>query len=382
MHPTTPRCRLRELGLQVGTLPPGPLNAITDVAGVGVGHVTLLEDQPHVVRSGVTAIVPLPGRLWRGSVFAGFDRYNGFGEVTGTHWIAEAGLLSSPIVLTSAFSIGVARDTLLALPFLHGVPERWHQPCAAETYDGVLNDGLAAPVKREHVEAAIAAAADSACRPVAEGAVGGGTGMMSFEFKSGIGTSSRRVRAAGQPYTVGVLVQSNFGNRRHLTVDGVPVGRELGYNVTPSPQRRDDPSDYDNGSDSDSADETKGSIIIVVATDAPLLPPQLNRLARRANAGLARVGGFGNNRSGDFALAFSTANVLPFEQTGVVQDLSMLGGEDMNPLLPAAAEAAEEAILNSLTMAATMTGVRGTTVHELPLQKLQALMQRHGRKPT
>jgi D-aminopeptidase len=373
MDPTTPRCRLRELGLHVGTLPPGPLNAITDVAGVGVGHVTLLEDQPHVVRSGVTAIVPLPGRLWRSSVFAGFDRYNGFGEVTGTHWIAESGLLSSPIVLTSAFSIGVARDTLLALPFQQGVPERWHQPCAAETYDGVLNDGLAAPVRRAHVEAAISAAAGSASRPVAEGAVGGGTGMMSFEFKSGIGTSSRCVRAGGQPYTVGVLVQSNFGNRRHLTVDGVPVGRELGYDVTPSPQRRDDDSAED------SAHETKGSIVIVVATDAPLLPPQLNRLARRANVGLSRVGGFGNNRSGDFALAFSTANALPFEQTGVVQGLSMLAGEDMNALLPAAAEAAEEAILNSLTMAATMTGVRGTTVHELPLRKLQELMQRHGR---
>ncbi|TDP60430.1 P1 family peptidase [Roseateles toxinivorans] len=371
MDPLQPlgRARLRDLGLAVGTLPCGPLNAITDVAGVGVGHVTLIEDQPHVIRSGVTAIVPMLGQLWKSGCFAGFDRYNGFGEVTGTHWISEAGLLSSPIVLTSAFSIGVARDTLLALPFRHGVPERWHQPCAAETYDGVLNDGLAAPVRREHIEAAIATAATG---PVAEGAVGGGTGMMSFEFKSGIGTASRCVRAAGQSFTVGVLVQSNFGNRRHLTVDGVPVGRELGYDVTPSPQRRDDGE----------ANETKGSIVIVVATDAPLLPPQLNRLARRANAGLSRVGGFGNNRSGDFALAFSTANVLPFEQTGIVQGLTMLAGEDMNPLLPAAAEAAEEAIVNSMTMAATMSGVRGTTVHELPLRKLQALMQRAGGTPT
>jgi len=369
------RARLRELGITVGTLPCGPFNAITDVAGVGVGHVTLLENSPHVVRSGVTAIVPLRGRLWRAGVFAGFDRYNGFGEVTGTHWIAEAGLLSSPIVLTSAFSIGVARDTLLALPFLHGVPERWHQPCAAETYDGLLNDGLAAPVRREHVEAAIAAADAAGQGLVAEGAVGGGTGMMSFEFKSGIGTASRQVRAAGQVYTVGVLVQSNFGNRRHLTVDGVPVGRELGYDVTPSPQRRDD---TEADSEASETSETKGSIVIVVATDAPLLPPQLNRLARRANVGLARVGGFGNNRSGDFALAFSIANVLPFQQTGVVQGLTMLAGEDMNPLLPAAAEATEEAILNSMCMASTMSGVRGTTVHELPLQTLQHLMRRAG----
>ncbi len=364
MNPTA-RMRLRELGLSIGTLPTGPMNAITDVAGVGVGHVTLIEDSPYVVRSGVTAIVPMMGQLWKSGCFAGFDRYNGFGEVTGTHWIAETGLLSSPIVLTSAFSIGVARDTLLALPFLHGVPERWHQPCAAETYDGLLNDGLASPVRREHVEAAIAAAGTG---QVAEGAVGGGTGMMSFEFKSGIGTASRQVHSAGRSWTVGVLVQSNFGNRRHLTVDGVPVGRELGYDVTASPQRRDD----------DAVNETKGSIVIVVATDAPLLPPQLNRLARRANAGLSRVGGYGNNRSGDFALAFSTANVLPYHQVGLVQGLTMLGGEDMNPLLPAAAEAAEEAILNSLTMAHTMTGVNGTTVHELPLERLQALMRRHG----
>ena len=369
MNPTA-RMRLRELRLAIGTLPTGPLNAITDVAGVGIGHVTLIEDSPHVVRSGVTAIVPQLGGLWQQGVFAGFDRYNGFGEVTGTHWIAEAGLLSSPIVLTSAFSIGVARDTLLALPFVHGVPERWHQPCAAETYDGVLNDGLAAPVKRQHVEAAIAAAVSG---PVAEGAVGGGTGMMSFEFKAGIGTSSRQVRCADQDYTVGVLVQSNFGNRRHLTVDGVPVGRHLGYDVADSPQRRD--------AATGEAEETKGSIVIVVATDAPLLPPQLNRLARRANSGLARVGGFGNNRSGDFALAFSTANSLPFQQTGIVHGLSMLAGEDMNPLLPAAAEATEEAIVNSLTMAATMTGVRGTTVHELPLEALLEVMRRHGRGP-
>ena len=356
-----PRARLRALGLSIGTLQTGAFNAITDVAGVRVGHVTLVEDAPAVVRSGVTAIVPLEGALWKGSVFAGFDRYNGFGEVTGAHWIGETGLLSSPIVLTSAFSIGVARDTLLALPFLHGVDERWHQPCAGETYDGVLNDGLAAAVRREHVEAAITAARSG---PVQEGAVGGGTGMMSFELKSGIGTSSRVVTCGGQPYVVGVLVQSNFGNRRHLTIDGVPIGPYLGYDVVDSPQRRDEVEPRESG----------GSIVIVVATDAPLLPSQLNRLARRAGIGLGRVGGFGNNRSGDFTISFSTANVLPFEQHGVVDGLRMLGNEDMNPLFPAAAEATEEAVVNALTMANTMTGYRGNTVHALPLDRLVEIM--------
>lgn len=359
----TPRARLRDLGLAIGTLPTGPLNAITDVADVRVGHVTLIEDAPHVVRTGVTAVLPFGDTRWQHAVFAGFDRVNGFGEVTGTHWIAETGLLASPIVLTSAFSIGVARDALLALPFLHGVPERWHQPCAGETYDGVLNDGLAAPVRREHVQAAIDSAQPG---PVAEGAVGGGTGMMSFEFKSGIGTSSRVVTSAGRRWTVGVLVQSNFGNRRHLTVDGVPVGRHLGYDVVDSPQRRDV---------LEVPAESQGSIVIVVATDAPLIGAQLNRLARRAGIGLGRVGGYGNNRSGDFTVAFSTANRLPLRQHGVTEGLAMLGNEDLNPLFPAVAEAAEEAIVNSLTMAGTMTGVRGTTVHALPLDRLQQLVR-------
>ena len=370
MHtPPAPRARLRELGLTVGTLPTGPLNAITDVAGVAVGHVTLVADEPAVTRTGVTAIVPHAhpqGLLWQHAVFAGFHRYNGFGEVAGTHWIAETGLLASPIVLTSAFAVGAARDALLALPFRHGVDDRWHQPCVAETYDGVLHDGLAAPVRREHVEAALAAARGG---PVAEGAVGGGTGMMSFELKSGIGTSSRQVRCAGTRYTVGVLVQSNFGNRSHLTVDGVPVGRHLPYSLVDSPQRRDGAPPPD----------TQGSVVVVVATDAPLLPAQLNRLAHRASIGLARVGGMGNNRSGDFILAFSTGNVLPFGQHGVTEGLRMLGPEDMNPLAPAAAEATEEAIVNALTCAPTMTGVAGRTVFALPLARLQEVMRAAGR---
>lgn len=367
------RARLRELGVRIGTLPTGPLNAITDVRGVTVGHVTLIQDEPAVVRSGVTAVLPPlheGGALWQHAVFAGFDRYNGFGEVAGSHWIAETGLLASPIVLTSAFSIGVARDALLALPFKQGVNDRWHQPCTGETYDGVLNDGLSSSVRPAHVEAAVAAAlASPSGAPVDEGAVGGGTGMMSFEFKSGIGTSSRRVRVAGSETTVGVLVQSNFGNRSHLAVDGVPVGRHIPYAEVDSPQRR----------DHGEPEESRGSIVIVLATDAPLMPPQLNRLARRAGIGLSRVGGFGNNRSGDFTIAFSTGNVLPFSQSGVVAGLRMLGPEEMNPLAVAAAEATEEAIVNALTTAPTMTGVGGTTVHALPLDRLCALMARAGR---
>jgi D-aminopeptidase len=363
------RPRLRELGLRIGTLPTGPLNAITDVAGVAVGQVTLRADEPYVTRTGVTAILPHrhpEGLAWQHAVFAGFHRYNGFGEVAGTHWIAETGLLASPIVLTSAFSAGAARDALLALPFRQGVDDRWHQPCVAETYDGILHDGLNAPVRREHVEAALAKACGG---PVEEGGVGGGTGMMSFELKSGIGTSSRQVRCGGERYTVGVLVQSNFGNRSHLTVDGVPVGRHLPYSVVDSPQRRDGAP----------APDTQGSVVLVVATDAPLLPAQLNRLAHRASIGLARVGGMGNNRSGDFILAFSTGNLLPFSQHGVMQGLRMLGPEDMNPLAPAAAEAAEEAIVNSLTCARTTSGVEGRTVHELPLERLQAIMRASAR---
>lgn len=363
---TPPRARLRDLGLRIGHLPTGPLNAITDVPGVRVGHVDVRADQPRVVRSGVTAIVPFD--FLKQSVFAGFDRYNGFGEVTGSHWIAETGTLASPIVLTSAFSIGVARDALLALPFKLGVADRWHQPCAAETYDGVLSDGLSAPITRAHVEAALDAASAGA---VAEGGVGGGSGMMSFEFKSGIGTASRQVRCGGELTNVGVLVQSNFGNRSQLTVDGVPVGRHIGYEIVDSPQRRED----------DQAEETKGSIIIVVATDAPLMPPQLNRLARRAGIGLSRVGGFGNNRSGDFTIALSTGNALPFHQTGVTEGLRMMGNEDMNPMFPAVAEATEEAIVNALTVSETMHGVRGTTVHALPLPELVAVMSRYGRPP-
>ena len=355
------RARLRDLGLTIGVLPTGRINAITDVAGVRVGHVTIRADAPKVLRTGVTAIHPLDVPYHEQTVFAGYHCYNGFGEVTGSRWLDEVGILTSPIVLSSAFSVGVLRDALLAHPKTIGIDERQHQPLAGETFDGVLNDGWHGPVTREHVYDALNAAQPG---PVAEGAVGGGTGMMTHEFKGGIGTSSRVATTPEGAFTVGALVQSNYGNRRDLTIDGVPVGRHIGYDLCDSPQRRDE-----------------GSIVIVVATDAPLLPPQCKRLAQRAGIGLGRVGGFGSNRSGDFIVAFSTANRLPFVETKVVEGLRMLPNESMNPLFRAAAEAVEEAIVNSMTMAETTTGKDGTTVNALPLDRLVEVMTRYGRGP-
>jgi D-aminopeptidase len=355
------RARLRELGLRVGRMACGPLNAITDVAGVRVGHVEVRADIPAVVRSGVTAICPLESEFLEETVFAGFHCFNGFGEMTGSHWVNETGILTSPICLSSAFSVGVLRDALMALPAERGVKERWHQPVAGETFDGMLNDGWAGPIERAHVGQAIAAAKGGA---VSEGNVGGGSGMFCHEFKGGIGTSSRQADTGCGRFTVGVLVQSNYGVRSELCIDGVPVGRHIGYDLVESPQRRE-----------------QGSIVIITATDAPLLPPQLKRLAQRACIGLSRIGGFGSNRSGDFSLAFSTANRLPFHERAIIGGLSMLPNEAMNPLFRAAAEACEEAIANSLTKAETMTGQDNLTAHALPLDLLVEIMGRYGRGP-
>lgn len=353
------RTRLRELGFKVGVLPVGPLNAITDVAGVRVGHVTLLADTPRVARTGVTAIHPLPVPYWEQTVFAGFHSFNGFGEFAGAHWIRETGILSSAICLSSAFSIGTLRDALLAQTFLEGFAHRFHQPTCGETYDGMLNDGLARHVQASHVYEAMRVATGG---PVAEGNVGGGTGMVCHEFKGGIGTSSRRVMAGGVEYTVGVLVQSNYGIRQWLTVDGVPVGMEIGYDEVPSVYRRED-----------------GSIVIVVATDAPLIPSQCERLARRAPLGLGRAGGWGNNTSGDFVIAFSTANRLPAIDAETIHGISMLPNVQLSALFPAVAEATEEAIVNALLAAESMTGRDGNEARAIPLDRFVSVMRRHGR---
>jgi D-aminopeptidase len=350
------RARLRDLGLSVGTLPTGSLNAITDVAGVAVGHVTIIADEPAVVRTGVTAVVPVARPFWEWNLFAGVHVFNGFGEMCGAAWIAESGLLTSPVVLTSTYSIGVARDALLVLPEASGHPERFHEPVVAETNDGVLNDGASRPIAERHVLEALARAAPG---PVAEGNVGGGTGMICHQFKGGIGTASRLVHTSSRDFVVGALVQANHGRRADLRLDGHPLGRAIGEAEVPLPPVL-------------GAGTAGGSVVIVLATDAPLLPVQCQRLARRAVVGLARAGGLGENGSGDLVLAFSTGNRPHPRADDLVTGLSMVPNHRLDPLFAGAAEATEEAILNALTAAETMTGKNGATAHALPLERLGA----------
>jgi len=350
------RARLRDLGIATGSLPPGRWNAITDVPGVRVGTTTLIRDTPSIIRTGVTAIWPRGPELWTDAVFAGIHSFNGNGEMTGWAWIAEQGLLASPICITNTQSVGVVRDAVCALSVRDNPSTPWVLPVVAETFDGWLSDATSFPVTAEHAIAALDAAATG---PVAEGNVGGGTGMICHEFKGGTGTASRVVMAAGEQFTVGALVQANYGARELLRVDGVPVGREIGTDVVPSP--RDAPREA-------------GSIIVVLATDAPLLPIQCQRLARRATTGLAWVGGIGFNGSGDIFLAFATGNHM--RQGEAISALRMLSPDNMNSLFQAAAEATEEAILNALTAAETMTGHAGHTAHALPLDRLVDVMHR------
>lgn len=338
--------------IRIGTWERGPLDAITDVAGVRVGHVTLIHDEPRVARTGVTAIHPLATPYWEENVFAGFHRFNGFGEMCGTHWIAETGLLSSPIVLTSSYSLGVARDALFAHPFAAmGEQMRFHHPLCGETNDVFLNDGLARHVTHDHVWQALDTAQAG---PFEQGSVGGGTGMVAFGFKGGIGTSSRVVRTPSGRFTVGVLAQTNFGSRAKLTVAGQPVGELIGADLVPLPQ-------FSIG----------GSVVVVVATDAPLLPAQCNRLAQRSVVGLGRTGAIGGNTSGDFVVAFSTANTVPPFADAPVSSGRMLPNMHMNPLFEGVIEATESAVLHSMLHSRTMTGVHGRTVHALPIAMLR-----------
>jgi len=353
------RPRLRELGIRVGGLEPGPLNAITDVPGIEVGYATLIADAPAVVRTGVTAIWPGARDIWTRPVFAGIHSFNGNGELTGAHWIAEQGLLTTPIAITNTHGVGLVRDAVGAYGASLGVATPWMLPVAAETHDGLLSDAKTLPVAMEHVFAALESAAGGA---IAEGNVGGGTGMICHEFKGGTGTASRQVRAAGQRRTVGALVQANYGDRELLRVDGVPVGEAIGIDTVPSPRRQ---------------RVDTGSIIVVLATDAPLLPIQCQRLARRATTGLAWVGGIGANGSGDIFVAFSTANRV--EPAAPSSAVTMVSPEVMTALFRAAAEATEEAILNALCKAETMTGRGGTTAHALPLDRLQEIMRSYRR---
>jgi len=342
------RPRLRDLGAAVGSLPPGPHNAITDVPGVWVGHATVIRDQPRVARTGVTMVVPRENTVWDDYCFAGYFGFNGNGEMTGLPWLEESGMLGSPIGITNTHQVGLVRDALVRYSVEQGVVEGFILPVVGETWDGWLSDIDAFSLTEGDALEALHAAGPG---PVAEGNVGGGTGMICHEFKGGIGTSSRRCAVDGDTWTVGALVQANYGDRADLRLDGLPLGRLAGYARVPSPF----PEERSAG----------GSIIVVVATDAPLIPTQCARLARRATVGLARAGGVGHDGSGDLFLAFATGNRLPAHRAR--RDLVMLDHERLDPLFAGTAEAVEEAILNALCAAETMTGYRGRTAHALPL---------------
>lgn len=348
--------RLRDLGLTIGTGPSGPSNSISDVAGVSVGHATVIRDGPRVARTGVTIVSPRPRDEWTDLCYGGLHSFNGNGEMTGSHWLAESGLLSGPIGITNTHQVGLVRDTLVAEEVQRDPDATWCLPIVGETYDGFLNDIDAFHLTADHVRAALADA--EVPGPVAEGNVGGGTGMICHEFKGGIGTASRQVETGGGSYTLGALVQANYGARGLLRLDGRPVGRTLGADVVPLP--------------SDPAVADAGSIIVIVATDAPLLADQCTRLARRATVGLARVGGTGGNGSGDIFLAFSTGNRVPIGAT-TPTSVDTLPAGAMTPLFDATAEAVEESIWNALVAAETMTGHRGRVVHAIPHDRLTAL---------
>jgi len=360
--------RARDLGIPFpGT--PGPLNAITDVAGVEVGYTTLVAGDGPLqvgkgpVRTGVTAILPR-GRKSPTAVFGAYAVGNGNGEMTGTIWVEESGTVGTPVLITNTHSVGVVRDAVIAWMLENGGTEQlWGLPVVAETWDGYLNDLNGFHVRREHVFAALDNARGG---PIAEGNVGGGTGMHTFEFKGGTGTSSRRVRVKGAgDYTVGVLVQSNFGRRWQLQVAGIPVGREW-------------PEDAPFTAEYGPSNEL-GSIIVVVATDAPLLPTQLKRIARRAAMGIARTGGMAGNGSGDIFLAFSTANAPAATAVEGLQQAAFLPNDQLDGLFEATVLATEEAIVNALVAARTMSGNNGYTVHALPHDRLQAALKKHGR---
>ncbi len=369
--PAAPAPRARDLGVPFdGT--PGPLNAITDVAGVQVGHTTLisgaagkLQVGKGPVRTGVTAVLPRGADSIGKPVFAGWFSQNGNGEMTGTTWVEESGFLEGPVMITNTHSVGVVRDAVIQWRVAKGTSDPsgywWSLPVVGETWDGWLNDTNGFHVKPEHAIHALETAAGGA---VAEGNVGGGTGMICNGFKGGIGTSSRQLSGKDGNYRVGVLVQCNFGRRENLRIAGVPVGREI---EAPEPYAF-MPSEL----------AERGSIIVVVATDAPLLPHQLKRLARRVSLGLGRVGSLSGNGSGDIFIAFSTANASAGGTDGE-HDLKMLANDALDPIFGATVFATEEAIVNAMVAARDMTGADGHRVIALPHAELRALLQKYNR---
>ena len=368
------RLRLRELGIAIGTLPAGEFNAITDVAGVSVGHATVIRGDGPLqvgqgpVRTGVTAILPHDGDLAQERLFAADFNFNGNGELTGVGAIRRTGLLATPIFFTNTSSVGAVYDAGLEFmldsdPDLSGRRPR-PEPVVGETWADFLNDTAGCHVGREQVAAAIA---DGAGGPVAEGCVGGGTGMRAYGFKAGIGTASRQAPGPGKDYVVGALVQANHGRRDQLVVDGVPVGRAI-PDLLPRP-----------GLPPAGGGGTGGagnSLLVAIATDAPLLPVQLRRLCKRAVIGMGRTGGISTHGSGDLFLAFSTANRM---REGDRAPVPLASDRHITGLHQAVVEAVEEAILNALTMAYTMIGRDANTIHALPLDRLVAVMRAHGR---
>jgi D-aminopeptidase len=344
--------RARDLGIEIGTGTPGPNNAITDVEGVRVGYTTLVEGED--VRTGVTVVIPPEVPL-----FAGPHRLNGNGELTGLEWVRESGMLTTTVAITNTHSVGVVHDALIEAAIKDGLgDDAFSLPVVGETWDGLLNDINGMHVRPEHVFAALEAASGG---PVAEGNVGGGTGMICHHFKGGTGSSSRVLKEDQGGYTVGVLVQANHGRRDRLAIEGIPVGREIPFDRVPFP-----------------GEPASSSIIGVVATDAPLLPGQCARLAQRAGLGVARTGGAGENSSGDIFLAFASGNRDLGRTEGTV-GLEMLPNERIDPLFYAAIEATEEAIVNALLAAETMTGRGGVTIYALdPELLVEALGKRRG----
>ena len=368
--------RARDVGVPFdGT--PGPLNAITDVAGVEVGYSTIIRGEGKLVvgkgpvRTGVTAIIPRGHDSLNDPVYAGMFSLNGNGEMTGTHWIEESGFLEGPVVITNTHSVGVARDAVIAWRIKHGASDAsgywWSLPLVAETWDGWLNDTNGFHVKPENVSHALDSAHGGA---IEEGSVGGGTGMICYEFKGGSGTASRKIdikagkdkpaqrAGAARTYTVGVFVQANFGRRPLLTIAGVPVGKEIPGSVYK---------------------EDTGSCIAVVATDAPLLPNQLKRLARRVSIGLARTGTISGNGSGDLFIAFSTANKNVWAADQVTHSVETIPNDLMDPIFNGVVQATEEAVVNALVDNQTMTGADNHRVEALPHDRLRELLKKYNR---
>ncbi len=367
---TTAKPRARDLGVPFdGT--PGPLNAITDVSGVTVGHTTLISGEGKreigkgPVRTGVTAVLPRGKDSMSNPVFAGWWSLNGNGEMTGTTWVEESGFLEGPVMITNTHSVGVVRDAVIQWRVNHGQPDPtgywWSLPVVAETWDGWLNDINGFHVRPEHVFHAIDSAKSGR---VEEGNVGGGTGMVCNGFKGGIGTASRRLDAKESGYAVGVLVQCNYGTKDNLRIAGIPVGREIAA---------EDPY-----AGTSFGKDDHGSIIVVVATDAPLVAHQLKRLARRVSLGLGRNGSISGNGSGDIFIAFSTANPGAAAADHVV-DLKMLPNDKLGPVFAATVQATEEAVINAMVAAETMTGIENHKVIALPHEKLREVLKKYNR---